>query len=324
MSIGSGLVLGVRGIVGKEVRSRTRGYWRPMLQLTLYLSLVTLGVVAVLGASVSPTGTLSPTLGETLFSALAAGSVLLIAFMAPGLTAASISSERERLTLDLLLVTRASPLGLVTGKLAGALLWIAYLVIASLPALAVVNLFGGVPWSRMAAALTVIAATALGYTALGLVLSAVLRRTVLATVLAYAVVLITVIVAPILGASLSAVSALSAGGSVLPVTRGVPVLGIPPVSAWLTFISPVSAIVSVLGGAVGPLQGSASGGIGLFTTYLARVSGPAGTTVPVTSLAPWAFYSVLSVVFCIGSLLIAAVAIRPVPLWRGTRMTRDR
>jgi ABC-type transport system involved in multi-copper enzyme maturation permease subunit len=325
MSIGSGLVLGVRGIVGKEVRSRTRGYWRPMLQVTLYLGLVTLAVVAVLGVSLSSTGTLSPTLGETLFSALAAGSVLLIAFMAPGLTAGSISSERERLTLDLLLVTRASPLGLVAGKLAGALLWIAYLLIASLPALAVVNLFGGVPWSRVAAALTVTAATALSYTALGLVLSAVLRRTVLATVLAYAGVLITVIVAPVLAASLSAVSAFSsAGASLLPVVRGASALGLPPLSAWLTFVSPVSAIISVLGGTVGPLQGGAGSGIGLFATYLVRANGPTNASVPVTSLAPWAFYTLLSVLFGIGCLLIAAVAIRPVPLWRVTRTTSDR
>ncbi len=49
----TGLVIGVRGIVGKELRSRTRGYWRPMLQLTIYLGLVTLAVVAVLGVSIS-------------------------------------------------------------------------------------------------------------------------------------------------------------------------------------------------------------------------------------------------------------------------------
>jgi ABC-type transport system involved in multi-copper enzyme maturation permease subunit len=317
MSIGSGLVLGVRGIVGKEVRSRTRGYWRPMLQLTLYLSLVTLGVVAVLGASLSTTGTLSPTLGQTLFSALAAGSVLLIAFIAPGLTAGSISSERERLTFDLLLVTRASPLGLVTGKLAGALLWIAYLVTASLPALAVVNLFGGVPWSRVAAALTVVAATALGYTALGLVLSAVLRRTVLATVLAYAGVLLTVIVAPILGASLSATSVFGQGANLVPAARAAATFGIPPASAWMTFVSPASAMISVLGGPAGPLQGSASSSIGFFSTYFAH-------GVPVTSLAPWAFYAVLSVLFSVACVLVAAVSVQPAPPWRGTWITHER
>src|SRR5438034_2417904 len=138
-----------------------------MLLLTLYLGLVTLAVVAVLGLSVSSSGTISPNLGQSLFIALASGSVLLIAFISPGLTSGTISGERERRTLDLLLVTRASPLGLVAGKLAGALLWVLYLLIASLPVLGIVNLFGGVPLSTAIATISVIAVTAVTYTAVG-------------------------------------------------------------------------------------------------------------------------------------------------------------
>jgi ABC-type transport system involved in multi-copper enzyme maturation permease subunit len=319
VSVGVGVVLGVRGIVGKELRSRTRGYWRPMLQLTVYLGLVLVAVIAVLGVSLSATGTLSPTLGDTLFSALATGSVLLIAFMAPGLTAASISGERERLTLDLLLVTRASPLGLVAGKLAGALLWIVYLLLASLPALAVVNLFGGVPLLKAVAALTVIGATALAYSALGLALSALLRRTVLATVLAYALVLLTVIIVPIVATSLAAVSAFSAGLPNTPL-RGNGVLGLPPASAWLAFISPLSAMISVLGGTFGPSFGG-SGRISVLSTYVSRIAN-AGQVSEVTSLAPWVFYAVICIVFAVVCVLLAALALQPVPVWR--RISRER
>jgi ABC-type transport system involved in multi-copper enzyme maturation permease subunit len=305
----SATVLGVRSIVGKDLRSRTRGYWRPMLQLTVYLGLVALAVVAVLGVSMSSTGSLSPTLGETLFAALATGSVLLIAFIAPGLTAAAISGERERLTLDLLLVTRASPFGLVAGKLLSALLWIAYLVIASLPALAVVNLFGGVSILRAGAALAVIAATALGYTALGLTLSAIVRRTVLATVLAYAAVLVTVIVVPIVALSLSAAALFSPGTTFVSTGRAA-APGLPPPAAWLTFVSPVTAITSVLG-ALSPFSGPQSRGFGFVSTYTDRfATGPADAHL-VTSLSPWAFYAVLSVVFSLACLLIATIALRP-------------
>jgi ABC-type transport system involved in multi-copper enzyme maturation permease subunit len=316
----TGLVIGVRGIVGKELRSRTRGYWRPMLQLTIYLGLVTLAVVAVLGVSISSTGTLSPTLGESLFAALATGSTLLIAFVSPGLTAGAVSGERERRTLDLLLVTRASPLGLIAGKLAGALLWVVYLLIASLPALGVVNLFGGVPPLQAAAALGVTLATAVSYTALGLALSAVLRRTVLATVLAYGVVLVTLTVLPIMGASLSLSSVFASGGVALP---GLPngQLGMPPVSSWLTFISPVSAIISVLGGASGPFLGGTGSGASLLATYVVRPVGGATEVRTVTSLAPWVFYTLLSVAFAGVCTFVAAFALRPFRprLWRGSR-----
>ena len=72
------VAIGVRGIVGKDVRSRTRG-WRPMLLLTFYLAVLALTVVAVLGISVSSTGTISPGLGQLLFAALAGGLVFLVA-----------------------------------------------------------------------------------------------------------------------------------------------------------------------------------------------------------------------------------------------------
>src|SRR5882672_527968 len=125
MSVVGGLALGVRGIVGKEVRSRSRG-WRPMLLLTFYLVVLALVVVTVLGVAVAQTGTISPNLGQFLFGALAAGSVLLV---------------------------------------------------ASLPALGIVYLFGGVPLMTVVASLVVTLATALGYSALGLLFSAVFRRT---------------------------------------------------------------------------------------------------------------------------------------------------
>src|SRR4051812_43489881 len=103
ISVSNGLALGVRGILGKEVRSRTRG-WRPMVVLTVYLLILTVAVVMVLGVAVSSSGTISPWLGQLLFGALAGGSVLLVSFIAPALTAGAISGERERLTLDLMLV----------------------------------------------------------------------------------------------------------------------------------------------------------------------------------------------------------------------------
>ena len=323
-----GLVLGVRGILGKELRSRTRGYWRPMLLLTIYLSVVAVAVVAVLGISVSASGTLSPNLGQSLFTALASGSVLLIAFIAPGLTSGTISGERERRTLDLLLVTRASPLGLVAGKLAGALLWVLYLLIGSLPAMAIVNLFGGVPLAVAAASISVAVATAISYSALGLLLSALVRRTVLATVLAYAVVLVTVIVLPIVNLSLRLVGDVGgfffppAGGAfgvTLGNTPDTPPLGLPPANAWPGFMSPVSALISTLGGSPGLFGSPTLGRVGPLSAYVSRQPTPGVPAEFVTSLAPWAFYCVLSVLFAILAMLLAAFVLRPAPAWRSRR-----
>src|SRR6185295_9683946 len=110
-----------------------------------YLLLLSGGVLGFLYLVRLGMGVIPPTLGSQLFSSLALGAVLLLAFITPALTAGAVSGERERRTLDLLLVTRASPLGLVLGKLAGSLLYVLFLLLAALPAFALVYLYGGVP-----------------------------------------------------------------------------------------------------------------------------------------------------------------------------------
>ena len=323
----AGLALGVRGIVGKEIRSRTRG-WRPMLVLTFYLLVLTLVVVAVLAISVASSGIISPSLGQVLFAALVGGSVLLLAFIAPALTAGTISGERERRTLDLLLVTRASPLGLVLGKLAGAMLWVVYLLVASLPALGIVYLFGGVPPMHVVAALVVTMATALGYSALGLVLSAVFRRTAVATVLAYGVVLITTVLLPIVSTSLGITAAISSFYFPVGVPRlassEAPPLGWPPATAWPTFFSPVMALVSVLGGLFNQPGLGMGGAVGPFSTYTVRYSAAGAAPESVTSLAAWVFNALISLAFAALALLVAAISLGPRPRWGRPRPRRRR
>jgi ABC-type transport system involved in multi-copper enzyme maturation permease subunit len=321
MSAVAGLALGVRGIVGKEVRSRSRG-WRPMLLLTFYLAVLALAVVTVLGVAVAQTGTISPNLGQLLFSALASGSVLLVAFIAPALTAGAVSGERERRTLDLLLVTRASPLGLATGKLAGAMLWVIYLLVASLPALGIVYLFGGVPLMTVIASLVVTIATALGYSALGLLLSAVFRRTVVATVLAYGAVMVTTVLLPIVAASIGLTgivnsfyfpgAASRAGG----LGVDIPSFGFPPPSAWVTFFSPVLALISVLGALFGSTGNGYVGAPGLLSTYIVRNSSVGVPLESVTSLAPWIFNALICFGFALVALLLSANSLRPKSSWR--------
>src|SRR5262245_38469317 len=136
-------------------------------------------------------------LAVQLFSALSFASITLLTFITVAVTAGSITGERERRTLDLLLVTRASALGLVSGKLASSLLHVLFLLVASLPAFALVYLCGGVPPGYFLRFFLVAVATASFYGALGLLLSAWLRRTVLASVLSFVIVLGLVLAVPI-------------------------------------------------------------------------------------------------------------------------------
>ena len=68
----------------------------------------------------------------------------MLVLVAPAMTAGSISGERERQTLDLLLVTNTRPVKLVLGKLLESFrLFPALLVMCSLPMLSLVLITGG-------------------------------------------------------------------------------------------------------------------------------------------------------------------------------------
>jgi ABC-type transport system involved in multi-copper enzyme maturation permease subunit len=164
------------------------------------LSLATGGFLALASQADRP----PPAIGAMLFSALAAGSVLLLGFITPALTTGAISGERERRTLDLLLVTRASELGITAGKLAGSLVYVFFLLAASLPAFGVVYLFAGVPLAYIGLTLLVATAVALAHASLGLLLSAVFKRSALASVLAYLIVTVLVFGLPLIAAVLGA------------------------------------------------------------------------------------------------------------------------
>ena len=71
--------------------------------------------------------------GAQVFRALAGVVMATVALVVPGLVGPTISGERERQTLNLLLVTPLGPARIVLGKLVAALAFVVLLVIACLP-----------------------------------------------------------------------------------------------------------------------------------------------------------------------------------------------
>lgn len=229
-----GLCDGIGPLVGKELRARSRG-WRPVVVVSLFLLLLALGVSGFLWL-VSRAGYFAPNLGQLVFGALALGYVLLLAFLTPALGVGSISGERERRTLDLLLVTRASPLGIALGKLLASVVYVLYLILASLPAFAVVYLFGGVPPAMILLTILAAGVTAVGYASLGQFLSAVLRRTQAASVASYFLAFVLVFGTPFIGMVARQVR----------MSRpepGMPPDGGPP--PWYTYTSPLAALTAL-------------------------------------------------------------------------------
>ena len=112
---------------------------------------------------------------------------LMLSLIMPAMTAGSISGERERQTLDLMLTTCMTPADIVLGKLEAALGTMFLMVVSSLPILAMVFVYGGVTASDLLLLVCCFFAAAVFMGSIGLCCSALFRRTTAATVAAYAV-----------------------------------------------------------------------------------------------------------------------------------------
>lgn len=135
-----------------------------------------LGLIGVLGATAwqATVGfTREATLGEAarfgllLFQIVVYVQLLLLIFFAALSAASAVSQEKDRRTFVLLLITDMRDYEIVLGKLLGALLPIAVLLLVSVPALSLLLLMGGIDPSQVVQATAVMLTTAFAAGSLG-------------------------------------------------------------------------------------------------------------------------------------------------------------
>ncbi len=117
--------------------------------------------------------------------------LLLILLIAPALTASSISSERERKTLGLLLTTQLDPWDIVIGKLLGALSTLSILVVTSIPILATVYIYGGITPQQVVTYFAMLMVSAIFCTSIGIMVSSFISTTAAATAVAYVIIFLS-------------------------------------------------------------------------------------------------------------------------------------
>ena len=174
----------------KEGVSRTLT-WRAPVVATLYVALsgdfgfawLTLGES---GSQFRGGRPVAAVVGSQAFAAMAFFQLGLVCLFAPALAAGAISGERERQTLDVLLVSRVSAFGIVWGKLLASMAYILLLILASLPLFSAVFLFGGIDFSQFVFSQVVTISTALCLGAMAVFFSALFQRSLASTVTSYA------------------------------------------------------------------------------------------------------------------------------------------
>lgn len=113
---------------------------------------------------------------------------VMVIFIMPALTAGSISSERERRTMDLMLTTKLTPAQIVTGKMMISLNTMGLMIFSSCPVLAMVFVYGGVTLKDIGLLFLCYTAAALFTGSLGIFCSVVFGRSTLSTVVSYVLV----------------------------------------------------------------------------------------------------------------------------------------
>lgn len=163
------------------------------LALTLLVFNGILALVALLNmystlATVRLTAEVQYTSFFDLYVFVAVLEFLMLIFMMPALTAGSISGERERRSLELMLTTQMTPAEIVFGKLAASLSSMFLMIISSFPIVAMVFVYGGVTVRDIALLLICYVVAALFVGSIGICCSAVFQKTILSTAVSYVVV----------------------------------------------------------------------------------------------------------------------------------------
>lgn len=173
-------------VLRREATTSLRG-WKNFAVLTFYVGITALGAGLVVYFSMFDSWDYSfdPEMMMILYVILAAVQMALITLAAPALTAGSISGERERQTLDLLLVTKMSAFSIVTGKLLASLAFILLLIVGTLPVLSLVFYFGGVKVSSVLVMVCFMLMTALMLGSISVFFSCLFKRTVVSIMLVY-------------------------------------------------------------------------------------------------------------------------------------------
>jgi ABC-type transport system involved in multi-copper enzyme maturation permease subunit len=111
--------------------------------------------------------------------------MILIALVAPVLTASAITSEKDKHTLELLILTDAGPFAIVFGKLLARVSSLAFLVFLSLPVIFALLTLGGINAGSIGVAFTILLSAAFLGGSIGIFLSTVMRKTTFAILAGY-------------------------------------------------------------------------------------------------------------------------------------------
>lgn len=289
----------INPIVEKELKVKMRG-WRAPALISVYAGFLGLVIFLFFLAnnllSKYTIDYFNPRIAVTAYYTVASFQLGLILFITPAITGSSISGERERQTLDLLLCTHFSPLRIVMGKAIASIAHIILLITASLPIMGMILAFGGIRVQDLLLLFAFYTVTALMVSGMGIFYSTLFKRSLMATVMTY-ITLLVFMFGTLVAIAFYGIFMYEAGNA----PSGAPSYG--EIMAFL-FSNPIVGFVSVLDGMEG-------GGwvYQILRSFSRTISANSGRAV----FQPWVINVTFDLLAFAAFILLAARTIRPVP-----------
>ncbi len=187
----------MNAILVKELRSYLRGA-RPFTLISVYLTVLG-GLVLLIYSSETSSGFVNrASIGLSLYGVVIGLALLQLTFLAPAMNASSLGSERDRQTIDLLMITPISALQLIVGKLIAPCLFLLILSIATLPLAAFAFLIGGIELRDLVVGFILLLITTLSYGTIGIWAAARSQTSRGGTLIAQGIVLMLAIGLPVI------------------------------------------------------------------------------------------------------------------------------
>lgn len=170
----------------KEVKLRFRSMksFTGILFYLMAMSIFVFGFI-FLTTSLSGSGFFRPDESFLLFSMMTYIQLGLILFITPGLTAGTISTEREKQTLNILLTTAQTSFQIIFGKMTSSIAFLLLMIVSGLPIYSLVFLYGGVDPLQIIVIFLFYFLTLLAIGSIGVMYSTLIRKTIVSMIVTY-------------------------------------------------------------------------------------------------------------------------------------------
>ena len=226
----------INPIYWQEARVSSRSFRLPMIILlcNTILALAALLNMYSMVVQAKDTAEIQYASFLNLYVLVACIEFVMILLIVPALTSGSISGERERQTLNLLLTTRMTPADIVIGKLMAGMSTMILLIVSSFPVLALVFIYGGVVVKDIMLLMISFLSAAVLSGSVGICCSSTFKKSTIATVVSYCV-----MAGLVLGTAIAARFASSVGPGFL---------------VWLLLLNPAGPFSAAMGEQIGNIR----------------------------------------------------------------------